>query len=123
MDNLLAIISLIQRISSRNLLIRLISNMVIIVGLVMTTAIMISATLVGGLMNAHIALLNHETPPLLAFIYIGCAALLIILGLVAVIAWRLRCLRKIPRPLFGQSPFTSSVADTLDAFTAGLMAD
>ncbi len=123
MENLLAIISVIQRISTKKLLIRVISNMVIIMGLVMTTAIMISATLIGGLMNAHIALLNNETSPLLACIYIGAAALLIIAGLLSLIAWRLRCLRQIPHSIFGQSPLASRATDILDAFTAGLMAE
>ncbi len=123
MKNLLAIISALQRIGAKALLIRLIANMVIIMGLVMIAAIMISATLIGGLINAHIALLSHEVPPLLALIYIGAAALLIIAGLFAVIVWRLRCLRKIPHSLFGQSPVTSRIMDTLDAFTDGLMAD
>ncbi|MDX2073769.1 MAG: hypothetical protein SFX19_05315 [Alphaproteobacteria bacterium] len=123
MDNLLAIINVIQRIGTRKLLVQLISNMVIIMGLVMTTAIMISATIIGGLINAHISLLNHEIPPVLALIYIGCAALLIIASLLAMIAWRLRCLRKSPLSLFGGAPLASRAMDTLDAFTAGLMAE
>lgn len=122
MENLLAIISVIQRMSSKNLLISLLSNMVIIIGLVMTTALMISATLIGTLINAHVALLNNEVHPALAFIYIGCTALLIIASLIAVIAWRLRCLKKIPHSIFGNSPFSSSAIATLDAFTDGLMA-
>ena len=123
MENLLTIISVIQRISTKKLLIRVISNMMMIMGLVMTTAIMISATFIGGLINAHIALLDHETPPALALIYIGCAALLIIAGLLAVVAWRLRCLKKIPHSIFGKSPITARTMDTLNAFTDGLMAD
>jgi hypothetical protein len=123
MENLLAIITVIQRISTKKLLIRVISNMVIIMGLVMTTAIMISATLIGGLMNAHIALLNHEISPALALIYIGCTSLFIIAMLIAMIAWQLRRLRKIPHSLFGHSPLAARAMDTLDAFTAGLMAE
>lgn len=123
MEYLFAIISVIQRISTKNLLIHVISNMVIIMGLVMTTAIMVSATLVGGLINAHVALLNNEVPPLLALIYIASAALFIIATLFAVIAWRVRCLKKIPHSIFGNSPFSSSAIATLDAFTAGFMAE
>ncbi len=122
MDKLLAIISVIQRISSKNLLVQLISNIVMIMGLVMTTAIIISATVIGGLINAHMALLNNDTSPLLALVYVGGGALFIIFGLFAMIAWRLRCLRKIPHSIFGQSTFTSHITDALDAFTDGLMA-
>ncbi len=122
MEQLFTIISLVQRIAGRNLIIRLLSHMVIIIGLLMVTALMISATLVGGLISAHVALLNNEVPPLLALIYIASAALFIIAALFAVIAWRLRCLKKIPHSIFGNSPFSSSAIATLDAFTDGLMA-
>ena len=89
----------------------------------MTTALMISATLIGSLINMHIALLNNDVPPALAFIYIGSAALLIIAALFAVIAWRIRCLKKIPRSIFGESPLVSRAIDALTAFSDGLMAD
>lgn len=123
MKKILAIISLIQRIGTKKLILQAISSIVVIMGLVMTTAILTSASIMSGLIMVHSALLDHETPPLLAFIYIGCATLFIIASLMAVISWRLRCLRNIPHSPFSQSSLTSRATDALTAFTDGLMAD
>jgi hypothetical protein len=123
MKNLLAVISLIQRAQSKRLLVRAISHMVVIMGLVMTTAIMVSAMVIGGLMSAHAALLTTGIPPHTALISIGVAALFVITLLVFLIGWRLRNLQNIPRALFEQHPFTSRAMGTLNAFTDGLMAD
>jgi hypothetical protein len=115
MEKLLAIITILQRAGGKRLLLRLFSRLVVLLGLVITTAIMVSATLIGGLMNAHIALLNSGMPGPAALLIIGASALFIIAMLMAVIAWQLGKLHR--------SPKTSPVMDTVDAFIDGLMAD
>ncbi len=115
MEKLLAIITIIQRAGGKSLLIRLFSRLIVLLGLVITTAIMVGAILIGGLINGHIALLNQEVPPTLALIYISCGALFITGMLIAVIVWQLKGLHRLPKK--------SPLMDTLDSFTEGLMTD
>lgn len=119
MKTLLAIIAIIQRTHGKRLLLRLFSSFMVILGLMIVTAMMVSATLIGVLINAHIALLNSGMSLPLALLLVGFAAVFIIATLIAVIVWQLARLRRIPQTLYGQSPLMG----TLDAFTAGLMAD
>jgi len=115
METLLAVITILQRAGGKRLLIRLISRLLVVFGLVITTAIMVSATLIGCLISVHIALLNSGVSSPLALLTIGMAALLIIAMLVTVIASQLKGLHRLPKK--------SPLMDTLDAFTNGLMAD
>lgn len=121
MKTLLAIITIIQEKSGKPLFAKLLSTIILMAGLLLVTAIMISATLIGGLMNAHMILLNSGTPTNVALLMIGGAALFIIIVLIAVIACLLRSLRRTPQKLYGQSPLAVCLAGTLDAFIAGLM--
>jgi hypothetical protein len=123
MKTLLAILILIQKAHGKRQFTRLISHVVIVAGLLLVTAIMISATLIGGLINAHIALLNSDVSPILALLITGTTASLIIALLIIGIVWRLRCLRNIPQALYSRLPFANRAMDALDSFTAGLMAE
>lgn len=115
METLLAIITIIQRAGGRRLLLRLFSRLIVLLGLVITTAIMVAATLIGGLMHAHIAMLESGMASPLVLLIIGMAALFIIIALIAVIVSQLKGLHRLPKK--------SPLMDTLDAFTDGLMAD
>jgi uncharacterized BrkB/YihY/UPF0761 family membrane protein len=115
MEKLLAIITILQRAGGKRLLLRLFSRVIILLGLVITTAIMVSATLIGGLINAHIAMLSSGMSSPLALLIIGVAALFTIIVLIAVIVSQLKGLHRLPKK--------SPLMDTLDAFTDGLMAD
>ncbi|MFZ4125148.1 MAG: hypothetical protein ACOYJ2_03640 [Rickettsiales bacterium] len=123
MDHLLAIINIIQKANGKRLIARLFSHLAIIIGLLLTTAIMVSATLIGGLINLHIALLNGGVSAPIALLIIASTALFIIAVLITMIVWRLKSLRRIPQTLSVGSSFTARAMDTLDAFTDGLMAD
>ncbi len=123
MKTLLGIIRMFQQVNTRNMLIHVMANVVVIVGLLITTAIMTSALLIGGLINAHLALLNHEVHPLLALLYVALGGLAIIAALLAAILWRVNCIKKIPHRLFGPSPIATQVVSTVEAFIAGVMND
>ena len=116
---LLAIITIIQRAQGKRLMLKLFSSFIVMLGLVMITAMMIAATLTGFLINLHNVLLHTGISPLFVLLWDGFAALLTITILFAVIAWRLRHLRSLPKTLGGGS----SLVATLDAFSAGFMAD
>lgn len=115
MEKLLAIITIAQRVGGKRLLLKLFSRLMVVFGLVITTAILVSATLVGGLIAAHDALLGGGMSPPLALLSAAGAALLIIATLITVIVCQLGRLRRLPK--------TSPLMDALDAFTDGLMAD
>ena len=123
MEKLLALITILQRANGGRLLARLFSQMAIIMALVLVTAMMISATLIGGLIHAHAAFLNGGMSPFSSLIIIVASALLIITLLISVIAWRLQRLQQMSRTLFGKSPLTRRAVDTLDAFIDGLTAE
>ncbi len=112
---MLAIITILQRAGGKLLLLRLFSRLIALLGLVITAAIMVSATLIGGLMHAHIAMLGSGMSSPLALFIIGVSALFIITLLITVIVWQLKGLHRLPKK--------SPLMDTLDAFTAGLMAE
>lgn len=113
METLLAIITIIQRAGGKRLLLRLFSRLMVVLALVFTTSIMASAILIGGLINAHIALLDGGMSSPLALLIVACSGVLMIVALIAVTAWHLKGLQRLPRQ--------STLVDALDAFTAGLM--
>ena len=115
METLLAIITILQRAGGKRLFLRLFSRLIVLLGLVITAALMVSATLIGCLMHAHIALLGSGMSSPLALLIIGMAALFLIITLIAVIVWQLKGLHRLPKK--------SPLMDTLDAFADGLMAD
>jgi hypothetical protein len=115
METLLAVITIIQRAGGKRLILRLFARLVVLLGLVITTAIMGAAMLIGGLINVHVALLDSGMFAPTALLVIGGAALFMIAMLIFVIVWQLKGLYRLPKK--------SPLMDTLDAFTDGLMAD
>jgi len=123
MDKLLAIASLGQRAYGRWLFQRLLSGIIVTIGLVFITCMMISAMLVSGLYVSYFALLHYGMQPSAAIIIISMTAILIIVVLVILTLSCLHHLRRMPRTLLKKSPITSRAMDALDAFTDGLMAE
>jgi Na+/H+-translocating membrane pyrophosphatase len=123
MEKLLVIISLTQRIYGKWLFQKLLSGIMVAAGLTIVISIMVSAMLVGGLYTVYFALLYYGIEQLMAMLVIGILAIMITVMLVIVTFSCLHRLRRMPRTLLEQSPFTSRAMDTLDAFTNGLMAE
>lgn len=123
MEKLLAIVMIGQKIYSRRLLQPVITHVVILIGLMIIGAIFISAMLVASLAGAYSVLIAYGVEQHTVVLLIGAAALLIIILLIALIHWRLKRLRHMPRALLEQSPITSCATDAFDAFLNGLMAD
>ena len=123
MEKLLVLITILQKANGGRVLARLFSHMAIIMGLVLVTAMMIGATLIGGLINAHTAFLSDGMSPLSSLVMVAVLALVIIAALVAMIMDRLRRLKDVSYTLFGKSPLTRRAMGTLDAFIDGLTAE
>jgi len=123
MEKLLAIASLGQRAYGRWLFQRLLSGIIVVAGLTIVVAVMVSAMLVGGFYAAYFALLHYGTAPQVAMVIIGISAILTTVTLVILTLMCLHHLRRMPRTLLKQSPLTSRAMDTLNAFTDGLMAE
>lgn len=123
MEKILIITSLVQKVYGRWVFQRLFLSIIMIAGLVVVTAIMVSALLIGGLVTIYFTLLSYGIGQTLAIIATAVSALLIIIALIIITLLYLQHLRKTPKNLLKRSPLTSRAMDTLDAFTAGLMAD
>lgn len=123
MEKLLAIAGLGQKVYGRWLFQHLLSGIIVVAGLTIVTAIMVSATLIGSLIAAYLMLLQHGTEPYLAMIIIGISGVLTVVILVLLTLASLYHLRQMPRTMLERSPLTSGVMATLNAFTDGLMAD
>lgn len=122
MEKLLAIASLGQRAYGRRLSQKLVSGMILIAGLVIVIALLVSAMLIGGLTLTYFTLLQYGIAPVTAIIIIAILTLLTIMVLILLTLSCLHRLRQMPRSLFRHSPFLSRVTDVVEAFTAGLMA-
>lgn len=123
METLLAIANLGQRAYGRWLFQRLISGIIMVVGLTFVIAIMVSAILIASLVATYFVLIHYGLAFGAAIIIIVLLAIALIVLLILLTLSCLHHLRKMPRTLFRQSPLTSRAMDTLDAFTAGLMAE
>ncbi len=123
MEQLLAVITLVQRTYGRWLFRRLLSGMIVVAGLVLTTAIMVSAALMVGLYAAYIALINAGFEPQMAVLMVcGMTIFAAVLLIIATLAY-LRHLRQVPQNIIKKSPITSLPSDALDAFIAGLLTE
>ena len=120
METLLAIATLGQRTYGRWLFSRLLSGMIAIAGLVIVIAIMISAALTAALAALYYTLLSYQIGQLVAGLVTGISAIAIIMMLIILTLVCLHHLRQAPKTLLKKSPFSSSIMDTLDAFTDGL---
>jgi len=123
MEKLIAIAALGQKAYGKWLFLRLLSGIIIVIGLTIVISIMVSAVLVGSLAAAYFALLDYGASPHMAMIGVGVSAVLTIAMLVLLALTCLHHLRRMPTALLKQSPIASQAMDTLDAFTEGLMVD
>jgi uncharacterized membrane protein len=119
MEKLLALITILQRAGGRRRFFELFSRMIVILVLVIVTAIMISATFIGGIINMHIALLNDGMSPMTALLLVASVALFIIAILIGCILYQCKRLHHQPRASCSQSP----IVTTLEAFVSGLMGE
>ncbi len=118
MEKLLVMVSLGQRAYGRRLFQRLLSHIIVVIGLIFIISMMVSALLIGSLFAANAALQQVGIAPDTALAVTAGSAVLIIILLVLL---ALKHLRQVPRLLSKQSPLTSSIADTFDAFLDGFM--
>lgn len=121
MEKLLAIVSLGQRAYGRWLFYRLIPSILLTAALTVTSAIMLSATLIGGLYASYSAMLQHGMLPPMAMMLTGIIAMLVIAVLIILTKAQLRRMFQIPRESMNQSPLASGGVRVLDAFISGLM--
>ncbi len=112
-----------QRAYGRGLFQRFLAGTIVVVGLTMVIAMMVSATLLGVLYMTYSALLNGGLGSLAAMAITGIASLLIIAILAILALVCLHHLRQVPKKLLQHSPLTSRLTDAFDAFTDGLMSD
>lgn len=119
METLLAIANLGQRAYGRWLFQRLLSGIIVVAGLVMVTAMMISALLVGGLYVSYITLLHYGVGSDMAMMVVALSAVLIIVMLVILTLSCLHHLHQIPKTLFKQALSPSHTSAVLCAFFDG----
>jgi hypothetical protein len=123
MEKLLAIASLGQRAYGRWLFQHLILGIIVVIGLVMVIAIMVSTILIGSLAAAYFTLLSSGIGQTLAMLAVALLAIAITTAVIFLTFLSLHRLRRMPHTLLKRSPVTSSAMDALNAFTNGLMAD
>jgi uncharacterized membrane protein len=123
MEQLLALITLVQRTYGRWLFRRLLSGMIVVAGLVLTTAIMVSTALIVGLYAAYISLINAGFEQQMAVLMV-CGITVVAAGLLVIATLGyLRHLRQMPQNIIKKSPITSLPSDALDAFISGLLTE
>lgn len=123
MEKLLAILGIIQRANGRRQFQQLLPNIITVGGLMVVTSIMVSAALISGLIVTYFLLVQYEIVPQVAMIIIAISAIFTIMMLVMLTLSRLQRLKQMLHTMLDQSPLTSRVIATLDAFKEGLMAD
>lgn len=123
MKTLISVFALMQKASGKRSFQRLLPTIIMVVALIIIIAIMISTLLIGCLVAACFMLLQAGMAAQTAIIIIAISTLLTIMILVFLMLSGLKRLRRMPQTLLEQSPLASRAMDTLDAFTAGLMAD
>lgn len=99
----------------------MIPSILLTAALTVTSAIMLSATLIGGLYASYSAMLQHGMLPPMAMMLTGIIAMLVIAVLIILTKAQLRRMFQIPRESMNQSPLASGGVRVLDAFISGLM--
>jgi len=122
MENILLLISLAQRAYSKWLLHRLLLRIIIIVSLLIVVSIMTSAAFIGGLYIIYSSLLSAGIAQMVAILLTAISAIALIIILIITLLICLHKLRTMPQTILKQSPISSLAMDTLNSFTAGLMA-
>lgn len=123
MEQLLALITLLQRTYGRWLFRRLLSGMIVVAGLVLTTAIVASAALMIALYAAYLAFINQGFAPQSAVLIVCTITIIAAAMLITATCVYLRHLRQTPQNIIKKTPITSLPGDALDAFIAGLLTE
>lgn len=118
MEKLLIIATLGRKAYSKWLFQRMIARAIAVAGLVLIIAILLSALLIGLLITAYMALVHSGATPSSAMLVISMATLITI-GMLGMLAQHL--IRQLPRMFVPQSPITSRISDTFNAFMDGFM--
>ncbi len=121
MEKLLVLVSIGQRAYGRWLFQRLLSGIILIFGLIITTSIVLSALLIGGIYAIYTVLLRHGISQIMSMCITGAVSMVVIILLSIVILLCVQHLRQMPRRLLKQSPLTSATVNTLDDFLKGFM--
>jgi len=122
MEKLLAIVNLGQEFYGRWLFRRLLISFVLVMSLVFTLSMMVSALLVSTLYVAYAVLLYFGSTPLLAMTIVGALSIIIILVLGMFTLSFLRRLHQMSQMPLNRSPIASHAIDILGAFADGFMA-
>jgi len=123
MEKLLLLLNLGQRAYSRWMLHRLLFGVIIVLGLTIVIAMLISATLVGMLLVFYQSALMYGFEPQAA---VGLTFLLSMIFILALIICTNMCLknfRKVSKTTAKPSPIASSALSILDSFTDGFMGE
>jgi hypothetical protein len=115
MEKLLAIINIGQRAYDRWLFQCILPGIIILAGLAIIIAMIISAIFVGGLYAAYITLINYSVSQDIAIIIIAISSIITIIILVIMACLALKHLCKPPRIIDTQQPLASFVITFLEA--------
>lgn len=118
MEKLLVFATLGRKAYSKWLFQRMLTRIIAVAGIILIIAILLSALLIGLLVCAHTALLHGGATPHMAMLMISMLTLFIIAILVLLAQ---HFVRQLPRMLAPQSPITSRISDTFNAFMDGFM--
>lgn len=123
MEKLLAIAGIGQRVYGRWLFQRLLMGLIVIVGLTVVVAIVMSALLLGGLYGAYAGLLHIGVAMPNAMLMTAFLALLVVAGMVLVMQNVIKRLRQTQPTLQGRfAKVVAHPAEIVDAFIDGLLA-
>jgi len=123
MENILLLISLVQKTYGKWLFHRLLLRILVIIGLIIVIALMMSATFVAGLCAAYYFLLSYGIEQSVVILLTGILAIMLIISLIIITIICLHKLRNMPQTMLKSSPVTALAMDTLNSFTNGLMAE
>jgi hypothetical protein len=121
MENLLVILSLIQRANGMRLLRQLLPNVIMVAGLLCVIAIMVSALLLGGLFAAYVILVENGVSAHMSMIYVAISTIIMIVILGFITNAYILKMRQMPKTLLAQSPASFRVMDMLNAFIDGFL--
>lgn len=121
MEKILTLLTLGKKAYSSWLLHRLLMGLIVIIGLAIIIAMLISSTLIGGLVVAYYAMLNSGIEPQTAILYTGLFSLLLIIFFIICMHLCLNNFRKMSKTLVKPSPLTSSALGIVDSFADGFM--
>ncbi len=121
MEKILALLTLGKKAYSTLLMQRLLMGLIVIMGLAIIIAMLISSTLIGGLIVAYYAMLNSGIEPQTAILYTGLFSVLLILFFIICTNLCLNNFRRLSKTLVKPSPLASGALGIVDSFADGFM--